>query len=103
VPEIANFVADVKKKGGNWVIPLVVYDLPNRDCAAYASNGEYQVSDSNHVQQYQAYINAIKGQIQKAGNNTKFVLIYGPSRAATGAPTDCPQSPTALPTSSQTW
>jgi cellulose 1,4-beta-cellobiosidase len=79
VPEIANFVADVKKKGGTWVIPLVVYDLPNRDCAAYASNGEYQVSDPSHVQKYQAYINAIKSQIQKAGNSTKFVLIYGPS------------------------
>jgi cellulose 1,4-beta-cellobiosidase len=76
VPKIAEFVADVKKKGGNWVIPLVVYDLPNRDCAAYASNGEYSVSDPNHVQQYQKYINDIKAQIQAAGN-IKFVIVYG--------------------------
>jgi hypothetical protein len=35
VPTIAEFAKDVKSKGGNHVIPLVVYDLPNRDCVQH--------------------------------------------------------------------
>jgi cellulose 1,4-beta-cellobiosidase len=41
------------------LVPLVVYDLPNRDCAALASNGELTVSN-NGLQDYeQDYINPI--------------------------------------------
>jgi cellulose 1,4-beta-cellobiosidase len=41
------------------LIPLVIYDLPNRDCAALASNGELTVSN-NGLQYYeQDYINPI--------------------------------------------
>ena len=41
------------------VVPIVVYDLPNRDCAALASNGELTVNN-NGLQYYeQNYINPI--------------------------------------------
>jgi cellulose 1,4-beta-cellobiosidase len=41
------------------LVPIVVYDLPNRDCAALASNGELTVSN-NGLQYYeQDYINPI--------------------------------------------
>ena len=77
VPTIASFVQDIKTKGGNWIIPLVVYDLPNRDCAALASNGEFSVAEGGR-EKYQAYIRAIKQQITQAGSQ-KFVIVYGMS------------------------
>jgi cellulose 1,4-beta-cellobiosidase len=41
------------------LVPIVVYDLPNRDCAALASNGELTISN-NGLQYYeQDYINPI--------------------------------------------
>jgi cellulose 1,4-beta-cellobiosidase len=41
------------------IVPLVIYDLPNRDCAALASNGELTVAN-NGLQYYeQDYINPI--------------------------------------------
>jgi cellulose 1,4-beta-cellobiosidase len=41
------------------LVPIVVYDLPNRDCAALASNGELSISN-NGLQYYeQDYINPI--------------------------------------------
>ena len=41
------------------LVPIVIYDLPNRDCAALASNGELTVSN-NGLQYYeQNYINPI--------------------------------------------
>ena len=41
------------------IVPIVVYDLPNRDCAALASNGELTVSN-NGLQYYeQDYINPL--------------------------------------------
>ena len=41
------------------IVPIVVYDLPNRDCAALASNGELTINN-NGLQYYeQDYINPI--------------------------------------------
>jgi cellulose 1,4-beta-cellobiosidase len=41
------------------IVPIVVYDLPNRDCAALASNGELLINN-NGLQYYeQDYINPI--------------------------------------------
>jgi cellulose 1,4-beta-cellobiosidase len=75
VPQIAEFVKDAKAKGGKYVIPLVVYDLPDRDCAAYASNGEYSVA-SGGLDNYKKYIDAVKKEIVAAGDQ-KFVLVIG--------------------------
>jgi hypothetical protein len=73
---IADFVADVKKQGGNQIIPLIVYDLPERDCSALASNGELSL-DNDGEAKYKEYIAAIKKQIQAAGTAQKFVLVIG--------------------------
>ncbi len=40
------------------LVQIVIYDLPNRDCHAKASNGEYTIAN-NGVANYQAYIDAI--------------------------------------------
>jgi cellulose 1,4-beta-cellobiosidase len=56
------------------LVPLVIYDLPNRDCAALASNGELTVSN-NGLQHYeQDYINPI-AQILTDYEHTKIRVI----------------------------
>ena len=49
VPSIETYAADVqrpKAAGANLVLPLVVYDLLDRDCAALASNGELSIANN---------------------------------------------------------
>ncbi|HUY48373.1 MAG TPA: glycoside hydrolase family 6 protein [Streptosporangiaceae bacterium] len=57
----AHLQAALSQESGSTpiLVPLVIYDLPNRDCAALASNGELTVSN-NGLQYYeQDYINPI--------------------------------------------
>ncbi|KAI9660646.1 MAG: hypothetical protein M1821_009998 [Bathelium mastoideum] len=85
VPTIGTYLADIEKKNTAGASPpiigaFVVYDLPNRDCAAAASNGEYSVAN-NGLQNYQTYINNIKTQIQ-AYPNVDVVLLIEPDSLA---------------------
>ena len=57
----AHLAAAASQASGSTpiVVPIVVYDLPNRDCAALASNGELTIAN-NGLQYYeQDYINPI--------------------------------------------
>jgi cellulose 1,4-beta-cellobiosidase len=54
---------------------FVVYDLPDRDCAALASNGEYTIAD-NGVADYFAYIDAIEALVVEY-SDVKIILIIG--------------------------
>ena len=57
----AHLRAAVSQASGSTpiIVPIVIYDLPNRDCAALASNGELTISN-NGLQYYeQNYINPI--------------------------------------------
>jgi cellulose 1,4-beta-cellobiosidase len=47
---LAQAQADSSKK---MLIALVIYDLPNRDCAALASNGELKLNGGSGSEQYQ--------------------------------------------------
>ena len=78
VPTIATFAKDVQKQnaaGANLVLPLVVYDLPERDCAALASNGELSLANNGSAL-YTDYINQIAAQI-KAFPDVTFLLVIG--------------------------
>src|SRR5262249_24660718 len=56
---------------------FVIYDLPNRDCAAKASNGELQV-DQGGVEAYKTkYIDAIAA-IFKAHPNQRIAAVVEP-------------------------
>lgn len=71
-------LADIRKAnkaGGNYAGQFVVYDLPNRDCAAAASNGEYSL-DKDGANKYKAYIAKIKGILQDY-SDTKVILVIG--------------------------
>ena len=57
----AQLANAVSKESGSTpeIVPIVVYDLPNRDCAALASNGELTVSNNGLQYDEQDYINPI--------------------------------------------
>jgi cellulose 1,4-beta-cellobiosidase len=57
------------------VFGLVVYDLPGRDCAAKASNGELKVGEINRYKT--EYIDVLAALIKKYAN-TAFVLLIEP-------------------------
>ena len=78
--------------GAEIVVQLVIYDLPDRDCAALASNGELSIAGSDTVtgptgaketltgltglQEYeQYYITPIYDALAAAPPNVRFVLV----------------------------
>ncbi|KAG8997400.1 hypothetical protein FRB94_007676 [Tulasnella sp. JGI-2019a] len=62
VPTLATYLADAQSQASNIIVQIVIYDLPNRDCHAKASNGEYTIAN-NGVANYKAYIDAISAII----------------------------------------
>lgn len=54
---------------------FVVYDLPDRDCAAAASNGEYSIVN-NGVNNYKAYIDAIRTVLLQY-SDVRVILVVG--------------------------
>lgn len=64
---MGTYLADIKAKNAAGANPpiaaqFVVYDLPDRDCAALASNGEYSIANGG-VANYKKYIDAIRAQL----------------------------------------
>ncbi|KAF9882444.1 exoglucanase 3 precursor [Colletotrichum karsti] len=59
----------------NHILGVVIYDLPGRDCAAKASNGELKVGELNRYKT--EYIDPIV-KIIKANPNTAFALVIEP-------------------------
>jgi len=80
VPTMATFLADIKAKNAAGANPpiagtFVVYDLPDRDCAALASNGEYSVANGG-VANYKAYIDAIR-KVLVQYSDVHTILVIG--------------------------
>lgn len=76
--QLSSTLADIRaanKAGGNYAGQFVVYDLPDRDCAAAASNGEYSIAD-NGVANYKNYIDTIVG-ILKTYSDIRTILVIG--------------------------
>ncbi|KAL1591872.1 hypothetical protein SLS59_009999 [Nothophoma quercina] len=68
VPTLDTYLADIKQKnaaGAKLVGTFVVYNLPDRDCAALASNGELLI-DQDGVNKYKVeYIDKIAAILKK--------------------------------------
>lgn len=69
VPTVDTYLADIKAKNAAGASPpimgaFVVYDLPNRDCAALASNGEYTLANDG-LNKYYAYVDSIAAILKK--------------------------------------
>lgn len=84
VPTVDTYLADIKAKNAAGASPpiigaFVVYDLPNRDCAALASNGEYTIANDG-VNKYRAYIDAIAAIIKKYPDVPISLVIGKPAK-----------------------
>ncbi|KAK5112038.1 hypothetical protein LTR62_004572 [Meristemomyces frigidus] len=81
VPTMGTMLDDIAAKNKAGASPpnigiFVVYDLPDRDCAAYSSNGEYSIAN-NGVANYKSYIDDIAAQL-KNHSSTDVVLVIEP-------------------------
>ncbi|KAG8164439.1 hypothetical protein KVR01_006357 [Diaporthe batatas] len=72
IAKVEPAIADVPCSN---ILGLVIYDLPGRDCAAKASNGELKVGELNRYKT--EYIDPIV-KILKAHPNTAFALVIEP-------------------------
>ncbi|KAL4769851.1 1,4-beta-D-glucan cellobiohydrolase C [Aspergillus nidulans var. acristatus] len=85
VPTMATYLADIRSQNAAGANPpiagqFVVYDLPDRDCAALASNGEFAISD-NGVQHYKDYIDSIR-EILVEYSDVHVILVIEPDSLA---------------------
>ncbi|KAJ5921481.1 hypothetical protein N7466_009807 [Penicillium verhagenii] len=85
VPTMGTYLADIQSQNAAGASPpiagiFVVYDLPDRDCAALASNGEYSIAD-NGVANYKAYIDSIRAQLVKY-SDVHTILVIEPDSLA---------------------
>jgi len=85
VPTMGTYLTNIEALNAAGANPpvigaFVVYDLPDRDCAAAASNGEYTIANGG-VADYFAYIDSITA-IVKAHPNTEIVLVIEPDSLA---------------------
>jgi cellulose 1,4-beta-cellobiosidase len=80
LPRHLDEAAALGKKTGRPVVPVfVVYDLPGRDCAAEASNGEIPLAEAARYQR--EYIDAIAAHF-KARPDQRVVAIIEPDSLA---------------------
>ncbi|KAG6031171.1 Exoglucanase 2 [Claviceps citrina] len=80
---MGSMLADIRaanKKGGKYAGQFVVYDLPDRDCAAAASNGEYSIANGG-LAKYKNYINTIR-KIVLAYSDVRIILVIEPDSLA---------------------
>ncbi|KAG5730243.1 Exoglucanase 3 [Termitomyces sp. T112] len=84
VPTLGEYLADAKAMGQasntDYLVQIVVYDLPDRDCAALASNGEFSIANDG-LNKYKNYIDQIVTQI-KAYSDVRVVAIVEPDSLA---------------------
>jgi len=84
VPTLGTYLAAAQalqtSSGNKYLVQIVIYDLPDRDCAALASNGEYSIAN-NGATYYKAYIDAIAAQIT-AYPNVRVVAVFEPDSLA---------------------
>ncbi|KAK7467505.1 Beta-glucosidase cel3A [Stygiomarasmius scandens] len=64
VADLETYMSDAESQGGKIIMPIVVYDLPDRDCAAFASNGEFSIADNGEAN-YHNYIDSLVSVIAK--------------------------------------
>ncbi|TGO60588.1 hypothetical protein BCON_0034g00240 [Botryotinia convoluta] len=85
VPLMGTYLANIRalnKAGASPPVAgtFVVYDLPDRDCAAAASNGEYSIADGG-VAKYKAYIDSIVALL-KTYSDVSVILVIEPDSLA---------------------
>ncbi|TPX12823.1 uncharacterized protein E0L32_006703 [Thyridium curvatum] len=85
VPMMSDTLKDIRAANKAGASPpyagqFVVYDLPERDCAAAASNGELSLADGG-VDKYHDYINSIR-DVVKEYSDVRILLVIEPDSLA---------------------
>ncbi|EFQ25807.1 glycosyl hydrolase family 6 [Colletotrichum graminicola] len=83
IPLVDATLADIRKAnqaGANYAGEFVVYNLPDRDCAAAASNGELSIADGG-VAKYKQYIDDIRAMVVKY-SDIRIILTIEPDSLA---------------------
>ncbi|KAH6661528.1 exoglucanase-6A [Plectosphaerella plurivora] len=83
VPLVDTALGEIRAanaRGGNNAGIFVVYNLPDRDCAAAASNGELAIADDG-VNKYKAYIDSIRAVLLKY-SDVRTILVIEPDSLA---------------------
>ncbi|KDR81738.1 hypothetical protein GALMADRAFT_59609 [Galerina marginata CBS 339.88] len=82
--QLGTYLADASAKGKasntKYLVQIVVYDLPDRDCAALASNGEFTIAN-NGLANYKTYIDQLVAQI-KLYPDVRVVAVIEPDSLA---------------------
>ncbi|KAF9527027.1 cellobiohydrolaseII [Crepidotus variabilis] len=82
--DLGTYLADAdslsKSSGKKYLVQIVVYDLPDRDCAALASNGEFSIANGGEAN-YRMYIDRLVAQIKKYPN-VRVVAVIEPDSLA---------------------
>ncbi|KAF5387593.1 hypothetical protein D9757_006522 [Collybiopsis confluens] len=73
--------AQQKSTGQKLLVPIVIYDLPDRDCAALASNGEFSIANNGAANYKTLYIDPIVALI-KQFPDVKIVAVIEPDSLA---------------------
>ncbi|KIJ35113.1 glycoside hydrolase family 6 protein [Sphaerobolus stellatus SS14] len=76
VSTFGTYLAAANARGSNQLVQAVIYDLPDRDCSAQASAGEFSIANGG-VQNYENYINSIAAQVTKFPN-VRVVFVVEP-------------------------
>ncbi|KAG6917927.1 Beta-glucosidase cel3A [Tephrocybe rancida] len=77
---LADASAKGKASGTKYLVQIVVYDLPDRDCAALASNGEFSIANDG-LNKYKTYIDQLVAQI-KQYPDVRVVAVIEPDSLA---------------------
>lgn len=77
---MGTYLQDIQEQNNNGASPpiagiFVVYDLPDRDCAALASNGELHIGDDG-VAKYKGYIDSIR-ELLVEYSDVQTILVIG--------------------------
>ncbi|KAJ7940206.1 cellobiohydrolase II [Mycena leptocephala] len=84
VPDLGTYLADAsaqgKSSGTPMIVQIIVYDLPDRDCAAAASNGEFSIANNGQAN-YFSYIDGLVAQIKKFPD-VRVIAIIEPDSLA---------------------
>jgi len=80
-PQLLNARAIMDATQVQQTIPLVIYNLPNRDCAAFSSAGELDIEDDGLNRYKTEYIDQIVSIIRKYPS-LRYVLVIEPDSLA---------------------
>ncbi|TFK30060.1 exocellobiohydrolase [Coprinopsis marcescibilis] len=83
-PDLGKYLADAsniqRATGRKQLVQIVVYDLPDRDCAAAASNGEFHLNDGG-MAKYKNYVDLLVAEVRRYPD-VRVVAVVEPDSLA---------------------